>query len=244
MGWRCGYHSDKMKIGLFGYGKMGQLLDKLATEQGDEIVARIDGPDSDPPLDQMDVAIDFSLPESAFDNISLCLKAGVPVVSGTTGWLDRYEEAVALCGETGGALLYASNFSLGVNLFFALNEQLARLMQNAPGYAVHLEETHHIHKLDAPSGTAITLAEGVVENSDYPAWKPEEAPGLGLPIRSIREGEVPGTHVVSWSSPVDRIDITHTAHNREGFARGALFAASWLVGKQGVFSMKDVLNLR
>ncbi|SFR31416.1 dihydrodipicolinate reductase [Robiginitalea myxolifaciens] len=233
-----------MKIGLFGYGKMGQLLDKLATEQGDEIVARIDGPDSDPPLDQMDVAIDFSLPESAFDNISLCLKAGVPVVSGTTGWLDRYEEAVALCGETGGALLYASNFSLGVNLFFALNEQLARLMQNAPGYAVHLEETHHIHKLDAPSGTAITLAEGVVENSDYPAWKPEEAPGLGLPIRSIREGEVPGTHVVSWSSPVDRIDITHTAHNREGFARGALFAASWLVGKQGVFSMKDVLNLR
>lgn len=233
-----------MKIGLFGYGKMGQLLDKLATEQGDEIVARIDGPDSDPPLDQMDVAIDFSLPESAFANISLCLKAGVPVVSGTTGWLDRYEEAVTLCEETEGALLYASNFSLGVNLFFALNEQLAQLMQNAPGYAAHLEETHHTHKLDAPSGTAITLAEGVVENSDYPAWKPEEAPGLGLPIRSIREGEVPGTHVVSWSSPVDRIDITHTAHNREGFARGALFAASWLVGKQGVFSMKDVLNLR
>ncbi len=233
-----------MRIGLFGYGKMGQLLDKLATEQGDEIVARIDGPDSDPPLDLMDVAIDFSLPESAFDNISLCLKAGVPVVSGTTGWLDRYEEAVTLCEETGGALLYASNFSLGVNLFFALNEQLAQLMQNAPGYAAHLEETHHIHKLDAPSGTAITLAEGVVENSDYPAWKAEETPGLGLPIRSIREGEVPGTHVVSWSSPVDRIDITHTAHNREGFARGALFAASWLVGKQGVFNMKDVLNLR
>lgn len=223
---------------------MGQLLDKLAKEQGDEIVARIDGPDSNPPMDQMDVAIDFSLPESAFDNISLCLKAGVPVVSGTTGWLDRYPEAVALCRETGGAMLYASNFSLGVNLFFALNEQLARLMQNAPGYAAHLEETHHIHKLDAPSGTAITLAEGVVENSDYSAWKSEDAPGLGLPIRSIREGEVPGTHVVSWSSPEDRIDITHTAHNREGFARGALFAASWLVGKQGVFSMKDVLNLR
>lgn len=233
-----------MKIGLFGYGKMGQLLDRLATEQGDEIVARIDGPGTDPPLDQMDVAIDFSLPESAFDNIALCLKAGVPVVSGTTGWLDRYQEAVALCEETGGALLYASNFSLGVNLFFALNEQLARLMENAPGYAAHLEETHHIHKLDAPSGTAITLAEGIVENSDYPAWKKEEAPGLGLPIRSLREGDVPGTHVVSWSSPVDRIDITHTAHNREGFARGALFAASWLVGKQGVFSMKDVLNLR
>ena len=151
-----------MKIGLFGYGKMGQLIDRLATEQGDEIVARIDGPDTDPPLDQMDVAIDFSLPESAFDNIVLCLKAGVPVVSGTTGWLDRYPEAVALCEETGGAMLYASNFSLGVNLFFALNEQLARLMQNAPGYAAHLEETHHIHKLDAPSGTAITLAEGVV----------------------------------------------------------------------------------
>ena len=233
-----------VKIGLFGYGRMGQLIARLAEEQGHSIVARIDGPSDPIPFGEMDVAIDFSLPEAAFGNISRCLEAGVPVVSGTTGWLERYEQAAALCRKTGGAFLYASNFSLGVNLFFELNEALARFMEQAPGYAVEIEEIHHTKKLDAPSGTAISLAEGIIENSSYDAWKPGDAPGKGLPVYSQRQGETPGTHKVSYASSVDRIDIVHTAHNREGFAQGALFAAAWIIDKKGVFSMRDVLNLR
>lgn len=233
-----------MNIGLFGYGRMGQLIARLAEAQGDTIVARVDAPSDSVPFEAMDVAIDFSLPEAAFENISRCLQAGVPVISGTTGWLDRYGEAVTLCEKVGGAFLYASNFSLGVNLFFELNEALARLMEKAPGYTASIEEIHHTAKLDAPSGTAISLAEGIVAHSSYEAWKPGEQPGKGLPVHSRRIGDTPGTHTVSYSSPVDRIDIVHTAHNREGFALGALFAAAWIRDKKGVFSMRDVLNLR
>jgi 4-hydroxy-tetrahydrodipicolinate reductase len=233
-----------MRIGLFGYGTMGRLIDRIAGEQGHQIVARIDGPKDPAPMDEMEVAIDFSQPQAAFDNISRCLIAGVPVLSGTTGWLERYDEACRICKVHEGAFLYASNFSLGVNLFFELNEYLAALMENAPGYTADINEIHHTRKLDAPSGTAISLAEGIIDNSSYTAWKSEGAPGNALPISSERVGDTPGTHQIRYQSAVDRIEIVHTAHNREGFARGALFAAGWIRGKKGVFTMKDVLNLR
>lgn len=233
-----------MNIGLFGYGKMGRMIEQVAGQRGHRIAARIDRAEDPVPFDSLDVAIDFSSPEAAFDNIARCLEAGVPVVSGTTGWLSRYGEACALCQRTGGAFLYASNFSLGVNLFFELNACLARLMDKAPGYAVELEEIHHTQKLDAPSGTAISLAEGIIANSAYTAWKPETAGAGEIPVHSRREGDTPGTHTVRYQSAVDRIEIVHTAHNREGFAVGAVVAAEWLAGKKGVFSMRDVLNLR
>ncbi|MBC2839239.1 4-hydroxy-tetrahydrodipicolinate reductase [Robiginitalea sp. SC105] len=233
-----------MKIGLFGYGKMGKMIEGLAPGRGHEIRARIDGPGDVVPFGELDVAIDFSSPEAAFDNIARCLEAGVPVISGTTGWLERYGEITRKCEKLGGAFIYASNFSLGVNLFFSLNEYLAGLMAKNPGYRASIVETHHTQKLDAPSGTAITLAEGVLSHTDYDSWSPDPETDRELPVQSRRLGDVPGTHVVSWNSSVDRIDITHTAHNREGFALGALVAAEWLVGKKGVYSMKDVLNLR
>ncbi len=233
-----------MRIGLFGYGKMGQLIAQMAEARGHEIVARIDQPDDPVPFDGMDVAIDFSSPEAAYDNISRCLEAGVPVVSGTTGWLDRYQDAQELCRKNEGAFIYASNFSLGVNLFFELNARLAALMENAPGYEARIEEIHHTQKLDAPSGTAITLAEGIVANSKYSGWQAGEASEGKLPVASRRIGDVPGTHRISYESEVDRIEIIHTAHNRKGFALGAIVAAEWILGKKGVFTMKDVLNLR
>ncbi len=233
-----------MRIGLFGYGKMGKMIEGLAPERGHEIVARIDDAQDPVPFGEMDVAIDFSSPEAAFDNISGCLEAGIPVVSGTTGWLERYDEIRKRCESAGGAFIYASNFSLGVNLFFELNEYLAGLIANTEGYTATIEEIHHNQKLDAPSGTAITLAEGVIGKTDYTGWSADGADEKLIPVRSHRIGDVPGTHRVSYDSQVDRIEIIHTAHNREGFALGALIAAEWLVGKQGVFTMKDVLNLR
>lgn len=233
-----------MRITLLGYGKMGQMIEKIALERGHAIAARVDGPQTPIPFDQTDVAIDFSSPGAAFDNITRCLEAGVPVVSGTTGWLERYPEACKKAEETGGAFIYASNFSLGVNLFFELNDRLARLMEKAPGYQARIDETHHTQKLDAPSGTAITLAEGVIRNSPYTRWALEEAAIGEIPIHSHRIGDTPGTHTVTYDSQVDRIEITHTAHNREGFATGAVVAAEWILGKSGIFEMKDVLNLR
>ena len=221
-----------MKIALLGYGKMGRTIDHLATAAGDEVVLCIDSTNAaDLTADNLrraDVAIDFSLPSTAFSHVSACLRAGVPVVCGTTAWLDRLEEARALCHETNGAFLYASNFSVGVNLFFALNRQLARLMRDYPQYAVRLEETHHTQKLDAPSGTAKTLAEALPP---------------GTEVISHRTDPAPGTHEVIYASAVDTIRIEHTAHSREGFARGALRAAHWLVGKRGVFGMADVLGI-
>ncbi len=223
---------------------MGRMIEQVAVQRGHCIAARIDRAEDPVPFDTLDVAIDFSSPDAAFDNIARCLEAGVPVVSGTTGWLARYGEACALCERTGGGFIYASNFSLGVNLFFELNAFLARLMEKAPGYAVELEEIHHTQKLDAPSGTAISLAEGIIANSSYTGWKPETAAEGEIPVHSRRLGDTPGTHTVRYQSAVDRIEIVHTAHSREGFAVGAVVAAEWLAGKKGVFSMRDVLNLR
>ena len=232
-----------MRIALFGYGKMGQMIEQVAIKRGHEIVAKIDENSENIDFSTMDVAIDFSMPEAAFGNITKCLHNKVPIISGTTGWLDKYDDALTLCNEKKGAFIYASNFSLGVNIFFELNNYLAKMMQNLPEYNVELEEIHHTQKLDAPSGTAITLAEGVIANSNYKQWKLDSASKETLKITSKRIGTVPGTHTVAYESIVDSIEIKHTAHNREGFALGAVTAAEWIIGKVGVFSMRDVLNL-
>jgi len=238
-----------MNIALIGYGKMGKIIERLALAAGHSVVLIIDqnntGDLNAARLKAVDVAIEFSRPESAFDNICRCLEAGVPVICGTTGWLDRLREVKALCESRKGAFLFASNFSIGVNLFFALNRQLARLMANYPQYEPGLLEIHHIHKLDAPSGTAITLAEDLIANHPKKQkWVntvsdvPDE-----LSILSERIGEMPGTHEVHYASSIDTITIRHEAHSREGFAQGALVAAEWIVGKTGCFEMPDVLGL-
>jgi 4-hydroxy-tetrahydrodipicolinate reductase len=232
-----------MKIGLFGYGKMGKMLEKIALERGHSITAKIDLDTNNVDYSTMDVAIDFSTPEAAFGNITSCFKHKTPVISGTTGWLSKFEDAVNQCNENKSAFIYASNFSLGVNIFFELNKQLAKMIADIKDYDVALEEIHHTQKLDAPSGTAITLAEGIIGNSSYTNWKMEDAKENEIPITAKRIGKTPGTHTVDYTSAVDSIEIKHTAHGREGFALGAIIAAEWLVGKTGVFTMKDVLNL-
>lgn len=232
-----------MKIALFGYGKMGQMIERTALVRKHEIVAKIDIDTQNIDFSNIDVAIDFSMPEAAFENISKCMENNIPVISGTTGWLEKYDEAVALCEQNNGAFIYASNFSLGVNIFFELNSQLAKMMQQVAQYSVAIEEIHHTQKLDAPSGTAITLAEGVIENSAYEGWKLEKKETGYIPIVSKRISTTPGTHTVVYKSPVDDISIQHTAHSREGFAEGAVIAAEWILGKTGIFTMRDVLNL-
>lgn len=232
-----------MKIALFGYGKMGQMIEKLALKRGHSIVAKIEVDTKNIDFNNIEVAIDFSTPNAAYQNIIQCFKHNIPVVSGTTGWLAQYQKALEICEANNGAFIYASNFSLGVNLFFALNQKLAQLMQGVEGYTTALEEIHHTQKLDAPSGTAITLAQGVIANSNYTDWSLESKHNTTLPITAIREGKVPGTHTVTYNSAVDSIAIKHTAHGREGFALGAIMAAEWLKDKTGVYSMKDVLNL-
>ncbi len=232
-----------MNIALFGYGKMGKMIEKVAKERGHNIVAKIDVDTPEIDFSTMDVAIDFSMPGAAFENITSCFENGVPVISGTTGWLHDYEKAIDLCQEKKGGFIYASNFSLGVNIFFELNSYLGGMMKNLEQYQVSIEEIHHTQKLDAPSGTAITLAEGVIKNTDYKKWKLDEASKDEIPITAKRIDKVPGTHTVVYESRVDDIEIKHTAHNREGFALGAVIAAEWIKGKTGVFSMKDVLGL-
>ncbi|MBM1106704.1 4-hydroxy-tetrahydrodipicolinate reductase [Aurantibacter crassamenti] len=232
-----------MRIALFGYGKMGKMIEQVALSRNHEIVAKIDVDSDSPDFSKIDVAIDFSMPTAAFQNISQCLENDVPIISGTTGWLENYENTVALCNEKKGAFIYASNFSLGVNVFFELNEYLAKMMNNLKDYNISLEEIHHTQKLDAPSGTAITLAEGVIANSDFKAWELDGTDKSKIPITSKRIGTTPGTHTVDYKSEIDSIEIKHTAHNRQGFALGAVIAAEWIHGKTGVFSMKDVLNL-
>jgi 4-hydroxy-tetrahydrodipicolinate reductase len=233
-----------MKIALLGYGRMGKEIERIAISRGHEIVIKKDvGAIIDITL--ADVAIDFSVPDSAFNNISNCIQNNVPVISGTTGWLDKYEEVVTLCNNEKGAFIYASNFSLGVNIFFELNKQLAKMMRNLEDYNISIEEIHHTKKLDAPSGTAITLAEGIIASSSKENWvlgtnTSEE----NIAIAAKRIPEVPGTHTVLYASEVDSIEIKHTAHSRQGFALGAVVAAEWILGKTGVFSMKDVLNIR
>lgn len=232
-----------MKIALFGYGKMGKMIERTALGRGHTISAKVDIGTRDIDFSDMEVAIDFSTPDSAFSNISNCLEHGVPIISGTTGWLKDYDKVVDLCNRKNGAFIYASNFSLGVNIFFELNAYLAKMMRNVNEYKIALEETHHTQKLDAPSGTAITLAQGIIENTDYLDWKLNANGEKTIPITSKRIEAVPGTHTVSYHSEVDSIEIQHTAHNREGFALGAVIAAEWILGRKGVFSMKDVLNL-
>ena len=231
-----------MKIALLGYGKMGKIIDEIATQRNHEIVARLNESPNSENLNNADVVIEFSNPEVAFNNIKTCLENNIPVICGTTGWLDQKPEIEKIAAENNTAFLYGSNFSLGVNLFFALNEKLANLMKNFPEYNVQLEEIHHTHKKDAPSGTAISLAEGIIKNNQrFEGWKLDETKDKELGIFAIREDEVPGTHSVFYKSSVDEIEIKHTAYSRNGFALGAVIAAEWIQGKTGNFSMKDVL---
>lgn len=233
-----------MKIALSGYGKMGKTIERLAKERHHEIIAIIDEAGVKGNLAEADVVIDFSLPSVAVKNITMCFEAGIPVVSGTTGWLDDYDSIVNLCKDKNGAFIYASNYSLGVNLFFELNKQLAKMMAKFEEYKVSIEEIHHTQKLDAPSGTAITLAEGVIEHSSKENWALDVTNNDNeLPIVAKRIENVPGTHSVFYNSIVDEIEIKHTAKNRDGFALGSIIAAEWLTNKKGVYSMKDVLGL-
>ncbi|WP_226064420.1 4-hydroxy-tetrahydrodipicolinate reductase [Kaistella polysaccharea] len=231
-----------MKIALVGYGKMGKIIDEIATQKGHQIVARLNETPSAENLNSPDVVIEFSNPEVAFNNIKICLENHIPVVCGTTGWLDHKTEIDEIALQNNTAFLYGSNFSLGVNLFFALNEKLAKLMKDFPEYNIQLEEIHHTQKKDAPSGTAITLAEGIIKNNHrFDAWKLDETQNKELGIFALRQEEVPGTHSIFYRSNVDELEIKHTAYNRNGFAVGAVIAAEWIIEKAGSFSMQDVL---
>ena len=238
-----------MKIALIGYGKMGKAIEAIALGRGHEVVLKIDENNlfdfNKENIDKADVAIEFTGPHTAYDNIIKLLELGIPAVSGSTGWLDKWDSVEQLCKEKNGAFIYASNFSVGVNLFFELNKKLATLMHPHRQYNVSLEEIHHTQKLDAPSGTAITLAEGVLESyTEKTKWVNDTQPGNDeLLIVSKRIDPAPGTHTVQYLSDVDDITITHTAHSREGFALGAVVAAEFLQGKIGIFTMKEVLGL-
>jgi 4-hydroxy-tetrahydrodipicolinate reductase len=233
-----------MNIALLGYGRMGKAIESIAKSRGHEVVAIIDKDNPKDALNGAEVAINFSVPSSAVANITHALNEGVAVVCGTTGWLESRADIESLCNANKGAFLYASNFSLGVNIFFVLNEKLAEMMGQHKQYDASLTEIHHTQKLDAPSGTAITLAEGILPHIDKNTWAlEEEAKGMDLPIRAARLPEVPGTHTVDYNSKTDKISIEHIAHNRDGFALGAVIAAEWVNGKSGIFTMKDVLNI-
>ena len=233
-----------MNIALLGYGKMGKVIERIALERGHTIVFKSGRNTSSIDLSNADVAIDFSIPDAAVNNISTCFNNNVPVISGTTGWLESYDQVVDLCNKTNGAFIYGSNFSLGVNVFFELNNYLAQMMNNLKQYNVNIEEIHHTQKLDAPSGTAISLAEGIINNSDKTSWKMDESTTSNeIPVIAKRIPDVPGTHTIDYTSEVDSIKIEHIAHNRNGFALGAVIAAEWIQYKKGVFTMKDVLGL-
>lgn len=239
-----------MNIALIGYGKMGKEIEQIALSRGHVISLKVDKDNAETysveELKKADVAIEFSIPESAVGNIYKCFEANVPVVVGTTGWLDKLNEVQVKCVDNNQALFYASNYSIGVNLFFKLNEHLAKLMNAYPEYNVAMEEIHHVHKLDSPSGTAISLANQVIEQIgakqkwvNEPTEKQDE-----LSIISKRIDEVPGTHTITYSSDVDEISITHIAHNRKGFALGAVIAAEWMVGKKGIYGMNDLMSFK
>ena len=233
-----------MKVGLIGYGKMGKAIEEILVERGHEVVLKISHTPSIEEVKELDVAIEFSRPEYAFENLSILLKAGIPAICGTTGWLEQLPEIENITTANNTAFLYASNFSLGVNLFFELNQQLAKMMNRYRNeYNIHLEEIHHTQKLDAPSGTAITIAEGIIDQTSYDAWSMEQNGETIIPIEAKRIEDVPGTHIVKYTSNVDTIEISHTAHNRKGFALGAVIAAEWIADKHGIFTMKDVLEL-
>ena len=236
-----------MKIALIGYGKMGKAIEAIALSRNHEIVARISATDSGAKTDlkNADVAIEFSQPNAVVDNLKACFDAQVPVVCGTTGWLEKRSEAEAYCKERNGTFFYASNFSLGVNIFFKLNELLAGMMNGYPHYDIAIDEIHHTQKKDAPSGTAITLAEQILEKvKRKKQWVNELSDNPeDLEIISQRVDPAPGTHSVKYSSVIDNIEIIHTAHSRTGFATGAVLAAEFIKDKKGFFTMKDVLNL-
>ena len=238
-----------MNIALIGYGRMGKEIEKIALQRGHRIGLVIDVDNSDQltseNLKGIDVAIEFTIPASAIDNYKRCFSAGVPVVSGTTGWLDEWNEVVSWCTENDSAFFYASNFSLGVNLFFELNRKLAILMQPFDQYQAKMTEVHHTKKLDAPSGTAISLADDIIRlNKEISGWINNESDKKDeLGIVSVREGDVPGIHTVKYESEVDYIEITHNAKSRTGFAMGAVIAAEFTATKKGILSMNDLLNL-
>lgn len=239
-----------MKIGLIGYGKMGKAIEKIALNRGHEIVYRINSqnPIESIHLNLADVAIEFTQPELAKKHILACLNQQTPVVVGTTAWSKHLDEVKQTVNSNNGALLYASNFSVGVNILFHINEKLAQLMSNQPNYRASIEEIHHVQKLDAPSGTAVSLAEGIIQNHNaYSSWKSEtgskpQTAENELPVIAIREPNVPGTHTITYQSEVDSISLNHTANSREGFALGAVIAAEFLIHKKGIFTMRDVLS--
>lgn len=244
-----------MNIALLGYGKMGQLIEKFALKRGHEVTLIVDENNRESvrpeDLQDADVAIDFSTPNAALSNIALCFEANLPIVVGTTGWYEHLDEVQANCQSNQQSLLYGSNFSIGVNIFFHVNRLLAKAIAPYKQYDVQVEEIHHIHKLDAPSGTAITIAEGIIENNDSKTSWVNELVGSTeelipkkdeLLIESLRIEEVPGTHTVLYSSEVDQIEFKHTAHNRDGFALGAVVAAEWLKGKKGFYQVTDIFD--
>jgi len=239
-----------MKIALIGTGRMGQAVEAMAVAAGHEIVLRINASNrhhlTHEELQKAEVAIEFSRPDAVVDNLMVCLSAGIPVVCGTTGWHEQFEAVKARFSEGAGALLSATNFSIGVNLLFQLNRELAKWMNKFPEYAPALEEIHHTRKLDKPSGTAVTLGMGIIEQhpliKKWVLCEPQTSVSKNeLPVHSIRENEVIGIHEVSWTSPIDKISLRHEAFNRDGFAAGALIAAEWIIGKKGVFGMNDLL---
>lgn len=240
-----------MRIALLGYGRMGHEVEKLAEERGHSIVLKTDidnrGDFNSETASHCDVAIEFTGPEAAADTVIMALEYGIPVVSGSTGWLGRYDEIAGICREKNGSFVHASNYSVGVNILFRLSEELARILSKVPGYNASIEEIHHTRKLDAPSGTALSLASGIVAaNRRYEGWRREEEHENGgnmIPVRSVREGDVTGIHTVTWRSGNDVISLRHEALNRRGLAEGALLAADYIRTRKGIFTMADILNL-
>lgn len=232
-----------MKIAVLGYGKMGKTIEKLALEQGHSVVFKSTSNSSEGKFEDAEVAIEFSSPEAAFHNISKALTSGIPIVSGTTGWLEKYDEIVKLCEARNGSFIYASNFSVGVNLFFSINDYAAKLMAKWREYEVSVEEIHHTEKKDAPSGTAITIAEGILKYSEKKNWNLDADCNDELKITAKREANVKGTHIVKYESSIDSISLHHEAHSRDGFANGAILAAEFLKDRKGIFTMKQVLGI-
>jgi len=238
-----------MKIALIGYGKMGKAIEKLALAKGHQITAIVDSQNSieNTNFDEVDVAIEFTRPELAVKHMNFCLEIGLPIIVGTTAWQNELKIITENVSKYNGALVHASNFSIGVNLFFEMNKKLAKIMEAHPAYKLEMTEIHHTQKLDKPSGTAVTLAEEIIEqNTNYKVWSLAESTELENEkeffIHALREENVPGTHLVNYSSPIDSIQIQHTAHTRDGFALGAILAAEWIKNKKGIFTMKDVLQ--
>ena len=232
-----------MKIALLGYGKMGKEIEKLSKKRGHEIVAIIDKNFSKGEISNADVSINFSTPKAAKENILNSLKLNIPVVSGTTGWLEDINTITNFCKKNNGAFLYSSNFSIGVNIFFKMSDILSKLMNEYNDYKASIEETHHTKKIDSPSGTAITLAKKIIDNSNYESWTLKENKHDELPIKVNRIGDVKGNHIIKYNSSIDTIKIEHDAKSREGFALGSIIASEWIIGKTGVFSFNDVLKI-